>query len=568
MQREKPEEIRSGHGRRRIGRCGEKVTPITTEFLSLKRTRLGLDDFESLIKGDRERSFRRGAAGPEERHGAHLCHEDPEESRHAGERAGRNSKELKITKGRLREEKNDISTASISLKVQPWRSHRSSRPDAPRHPAGRRGQREAGRLCPRCQRPLDGGLALMGNTQTQPTCCCGFLVVPGTEGLGRPRSPPSTHLTAEGKGSWLEGPSRPEKGQNQGLRSSRSGLEAAAGLHAAAGEPSQGADVCGKPLGGQQKPPPREFGSGLLLSTVLPLPRPPSPFTLHGLGTPKTAARTSPLREPAPGNDFRGYAPSRFRCAAANPPGRSAGSAVVRVRATCGRLERAAATVHSRSSNAHPPAPGGRGAQWTRGHRGSAREGGGCGGGDLQPAGSSRSPPGEGTSAMPVAGSELKLQPAAQQQGTEAPRHGELQYLGPVEHIMRCGFKEENRTSTGTLSVFGMQAPCNRRGDRSQSPLPGGTAGGRAAGWARRRGAGGRECREIETWAQYVGGCFWGPPRPVSVSSTSTAIAGSGGRKKVCSRGESTRIAPAYGPHPEGSKMCIRPARCPRETNL
>lgn len=93
---------------------------------------------------------------------------------------------------------------------------------------------------------------------------------------------------------------------------------------------------------------------------------------------------------------------------------------------------------------------------------------------------------------MPVAGSELKLQPAAQQQGTEAPRHGELQYLGQVEHIMRCGFKKEDRTGTGTLSVFGMQARYNLRGDRGWPPLPGGTAGGQAAGWARRRGAGSR----------------------------------------------------------------------------
>ncbi|KAH0505643.1 Thymidylate synthase [Microtus ochrogaster] len=67
---------------------------------------------------------------------------------------------------------------------------------------------------------------------------------------------------------------------------------------------------------------------------------------------------------------------------------------------------------------------------------------------------------------MPVAGSELKLQAAAQQQGTEAPRHGELQYLGQVEHIMRCGFKKEDRTGTRTLSVFGMQARYNLRDDR------------------------------------------------------------------------------------------------------
>ncbi|KAM7329242.1 hypothetical protein ACRRTK_010855 [Alexandromys fortis] len=64
---------------------------------------------------------------------------------------------------------------------------------------------------------------------------------------------------------------------------------------------------------------------------------------------------------------------------------------------------------------------------------------------------------------MPVAGSELKLRPAAQQQGAAAPGHGELQYLGQVEHIMRCGFKKEDRTGTGTLSVFGMQARYNLR---------------------------------------------------------------------------------------------------------
>lgn len=65
---------------------------------------------------------------------------------------------------------------------------------------------------------------------------------------------------------------------------------------------------------------------------------------------------------------------------------------------------------------------------------------------------------------MPVVGS--KLHSAAQQQGAEAPRHGELQYLGQVEHIMRCGFKKEDRTGTGTLSVFGMQARYSLRGDR------------------------------------------------------------------------------------------------------
>ena len=67
---------------------------------------------------------------------------------------------------------------------------------------------------------------------------------------------------------------------------------------------------------------------------------------------------------------------------------------------------------------------------------------------------------------LTVAGSELKLWPAAQQQGAQAPWQGELQYLGQVEHIMRRGFKKEYRMGTGTLLVFSMQARYNPRGDR------------------------------------------------------------------------------------------------------
>uniref|UniRef100_A0A8C0D7Y4 Thymidylate synthase n=1 Tax=Balaenoptera musculus TaxID=9771 RepID=A0A8C0D7Y4_BALMU len=65
---------------------------------------------------------------------------------------------------------------------------------------------------------------------------------------------------------------------------------------------------------------------------------------------------------------------------------------------------------------------------------------------------------------MPAAGSELPhltSPPAAQEQGAESrppPPHGELQYLGQIEHILRCGFRKDDRTGTGTLSVFGMQA--------------------------------------------------------------------------------------------------------------
>uniref|UniRef100_A0A287D2I0 Thymidylate synthase n=1 Tax=Ictidomys tridecemlineatus TaxID=43179 RepID=A0A287D2I0_ICTTR len=64
---------------------------------------------------------------------------------------------------------------------------------------------------------------------------------------------------------------------------------------------------------------------------------------------------------------------------------------------------------------------------------------------------------------MPAAGSELQ---SAQELGAEQPpQHGELQYLGQIKHILRCGFRKEDRTGTGTLSVFGMQARYSLRGD-------------------------------------------------------------------------------------------------------
>uniref|UniRef100_A0A2K5S5L3 Thymidylate synthase n=1 Tax=Cebus imitator TaxID=2715852 RepID=A0A2K5S5L3_CEBIM len=73
---------------------------------------------------------------------------------------------------------------------------------------------------------------------------------------------------------------------------------------------------------------------------------------------------------------------------------------------------------------------------------------------------------------MPVAGSELPRQPsqpAAQELDTQPrPPHGELQYLGQIEHILRCGVRKDDRTGTGTLSVFGMQA---RYSLRDEFPL-------------------------------------------------------------------------------------------------
>uniref|UniRef100_A0A8C0NDJ8 Thymidylate synthase n=2 Tax=Canis lupus familiaris TaxID=9615 RepID=A0A8C0NDJ8_CANLF len=64
---------------------------------------------------------------------------------------------------------------------------------------------------------------------------------------------------------------------------------------------------------------------------------------------------------------------------------------------------------------------------------------------------------------MPAPGSELQRPPsppAAQKPRArpQPPPHGELQYLGQVEHILSCGARKHDRTGTGTLSVFGMQA--------------------------------------------------------------------------------------------------------------
>lgn len=78
---------------------------------------------------------------------------------------------------------------------------------------------------------------------------------------------------------------------------------------------------------------------------------------------------------------------------------------------------------------------------------------------------------------MPAAGSEPPAPPppppAAQEPGAEPRPHGELQYLGQIEHILRSGFRKDDRTGTGTLSVFGMQARYSLRGDRG---APGGRA--------------------------------------------------------------------------------------------
>lgn len=70
---------------------------------------------------------------------------------------------------------------------------------------------------------------------------------------------------------------------------------------------------------------------------------------------------------------------------------------------------------------------------------------------------------------MPAAASELQRPaspPAPQLQDAAALRpHGERQYLEQIEHILRSGARKEDRTGTGTLSLFGLQARYSLRGE-------------------------------------------------------------------------------------------------------
>ncbi|XP_036173116.1 thymidylate synthase-like [Myotis myotis] len=63
----------------------------------------------------------------------------------------------------------------------------------------------------------------------------------------------------------------------------------------------------------------------------------------------------------------------------------------------------------------------------------------------------------------PAAGSELPLPPPP-----PAALERALQYLGQIQHILPSGFLKDDRTGTGTLSVFGMQA---RYSLRDEFPL-------------------------------------------------------------------------------------------------
>lgn len=82
----------------------------------------------------------------------------------------------------------------------------------------------------------------------------------------------------------------------------------------------------------------------------------------------------------------------------------------------------------------------------------------------------------------------------------------------------------------------------------------------------------------METWAQYVGAVSGGhldlPACPPPSIAAAEQLLGPGRRKGVCSRGKNTRVAPADGPHPEGSDVscegCLdsfRPLQTPCATH-
>lgn len=115
--------------------------------------------------------------------------------------------------------------------------------------------------------------------------------------------------------------------------------------------------------------------------------------------------------------------------------------------------------------------------------------------------------------AMQAAGSELPRPPsppAAHERDAEArpPAHGELQYLGQIEHILRCGFRKDDRTGTGTVSVFGMQARYSLRGDRGRARL--GARADRVG--SRRRAGSSRERPCWPAWGRRAGGAPFSHP--------------------------------------------------------
>lgn len=73
--------------------------------------------------------------------------------------------------------------------------------------------------------------------------------------------------------------------------------------------------------------------------------------------------------------------------------------------------------------------------------------------------------PGRLSPSMPAEG-ELRRPAAA------GPENDEPQYLRQVQHILQHGHRKQDRTGTGTISVFGMQARYSLRGWHRRDPRP------------------------------------------------------------------------------------------------
>lgn len=78
----------------------------------------------------------------------------------------------------------------------------------------------------------------------------------------------------------------------------------------------------------------------------------------------------------------------------------------------------------------------------------------------------------DGRSAPGRADRSSRLPPAmpAAEEPSSGLEGGEPQYLQQVRHILQHGHRKEDRTGTGTISVFGMQARYSLRGRHLRDP--------------------------------------------------------------------------------------------------
>lgn len=115
---------------------------------------------------------------------------------------------------------------------------------------------------------------------------------------------------------------------------------------------------------------------------------------------------------------------------------------------------------------------------------GSARPSAPLGGKGRALAGSEETPPAGGgqpdsrSTPRPAGSRPGRLSPAMPAEGelpsaaAAGPEPGEGQYLWQVRHILQHGHRKEDRTGTGTISVFGMQARYSLRGRHRRGPGP------------------------------------------------------------------------------------------------